>query len=195
MSYETTKAVLRRIHDTRFFSRYFVGNGIDIGCGQDSINAFTEVFTQIGSVKGWDKQDGDAQFMSTVPDNTYDFVLSSHCLEHMQDPFEAIKNWLRILKPHGHMVLVVPDEDLYERGVFPSQNNPDHKWTFTIWKQKSWTSKSINIFDLLKSLDTRIQILKIELLDATFRPSLKNRDQTLFPNIGECAIEVILKKL
>ena len=195
MSYETTKAVLRRIHDTRFASRYFVGNGIDIGCGADSVSAFTEVFTQIKSVKGWDKQDGDAQFMSTVPNNTYDFVLSSHCLEHMHDPYEAIKNWLRILKTQGHMILVVPDEDLYERGVFPSQTNPDHKWTFTIWKQKSWTDKSINIFDLLKSLNNEIQVLKVELLDATYRPSLKKVDQTMFPNIGECAIEVILKKL
>ena len=29
--FETSKAVMRRIHDNRFATRYFVGKGIDIG--------------------------------------------------------------------------------------------------------------------------------------------------------------------
>ena len=59
--------------------------------------------------------DQAAELMASVADNTYDFVHSSHCLEHMRDPARAMHNWLRILKPGGHLVCLVPDEDLYEQ--------------------------------------------------------------------------------
>jgi len=32
--HETSKAVLRRLHDSRYITRYFVGDGIDIGAGR-----------------------------------------------------------------------------------------------------------------------------------------------------------------
>jgi hypothetical protein len=42
-----------------------------------------------------------------------------------------------VLKPGGHLVCLVPDEDLYEQGMFPSTFNDDHKRTLTIAKKKS----------------------------------------------------------
>jgi hypothetical protein len=42
-------------------------------------------------------------------------------------------------------------------------------------------------------LGLQAQILKIELLDSTFRYDLPRFDQTLTP-IGECGIEVVLRK-
>ena len=90
----------------------------------------------------WDLGDGDATFMESVKDETYDFVHSSHCLEHLLDPEKGLRNWFRILKPGGYLVVIVPDEDLYEQGVFPSTFNADHKWTFTISKSGSWSDKS-----------------------------------------------------
>jgi len=192
MSNETSKSVLRRLHDSRFASRYFVGNGIDIGCGNDSIGRYSDIFPLMRKVVAWDISDGDAQMMVSVSNNSYDFVHSSHCLEHLVDPYEGLLNWFRILKPGGHLVITIPDEDLYERGVFPSKNNFDHKWTFTTWKQHSWSSKSINVFDLIKPLGDTVEVLKIELLDATFCKSFGDVDQTL--GIGECAIEIVLRK-
>lgn len=191
MSNETSKSVLRRLHDSRFVTKYFVGEGIDIGCGQDCIGKYAELFPLMRDVKPWDANDGDAQKMSGVADNTYDFVHSSHCLEHLVDPSEGLKNWFRILKPGGHMVVMVPDEDLYERGIFPSISNSDHKWTFTIWKKQSWSSRSINLLYLLQTLGDSAEILKVEVLDASYLPSAYKQDQTL--GIGECAIEFILR--
>lgn len=82
-----------------------------------------------------------------------DFVLSSHLLEHFplerrdtrkfSDPVmraltekmlvekrsavDALKEWVRVIKPGGHLVLYVPDKSLYphcgEVGA-----NPDHCW-------------------------------------------------------------------
>jgi SAM-dependent methyltransferase len=115
----------------------------------------------------------------------------------MQDPHVALKNWLRILKTGGYLLLSVPDEDLYEQGIFPSTYNADHKHTFTIYKRSSWCSNSINLFDLLSSTDYSLKILKIELLDSTYKykTSQVSRSDQSMTAIGECAIEVILKKL
>jgi SAM-dependent methyltransferase len=152
------------------------------------------------SCRSWDLPDGDAELMESVGSNVFDFVHSSHCLEHTRNPQIALDNWLRILKPGGHLVCLIPDEDLYEQGVFPSTFNPDHKHTFTIYKEKSWSSQSINLIDLISKTKVKNQVLKIELLDATYRYHLnemigRNRfDQTLTP-IGECAIELILRRI
>jgi len=44
-----------------------------------------------------------------VPDDTYDFVLSCHMIEHTANPLRALKEWRRVLKANGHLLLVVPD--------------------------------------------------------------------------------------
>lgn len=192
--FETSKAVMRRLHDSRFATRYFVGDGIDIGAGPDGLGAYQAMFPAMRSCRAWDLGDGDAQLLATVADASYEFVHSSHCLEHLRNPIESLQHWLRVLKPGGHLVAMVPDEDLYEQGVFPSTFNADHKWTFTISKQTSWSPRSINLAQLLHHFSDQAQILKIETLDATFHYGLGERvDQTLSPT-GECAIEFVLRK-
>ena len=193
MADETGKCVLRRMHDHRFATRYFVGDGIDIGSGEDSLDKYKEFFPMIKTIKSWDLDDGDGQFMDGVKDETYDFVHSSHCLEHLNDCKIGLQNWIRIVKKGGHLVWAIPDEDLYEQGVFPSTFNGDHKCTFTILKEKSWCDKSVNVFDLL-SAQKNIKICKIELLDATFRYGRERFDQT-YHSFGDCAIEIILQKV
>lgn len=190
---ETSKSVMRRLHDNRFVTRYLVGDGIDIGCGSDPISLYGELFPLMKSLKPWDLGDGDAQLLANVADESFDFVHSSHCLEHMVDPVEALGNWFRVLRPGGHLIIMVPDEDLYEMGVFPSRNNADHKWTFTLWKEGSWCDKSVNVVDLIKKLGNAAQPIKLELLDGSYRYRLPRIDQTLTP-IGECAIEIVIRK-
>jgi len=198
--HESSKSVFHKIKDSRYATRYIVGDGVDIGAGEDTIGQYYEFFPLMTSCRGWDLPDGDAQLMESVADATFDFVHSSHCLEHMRDPKEALENWLRILKPGGHLVCLIPDEDLYEQGVFPSTFNTDHKHTFTIFKKTSWSSASINLTEFLASLSASVEIKKIELMDATFRYELNQRigvdrfDQTR-TTVGECAIEFVLKKL
>jgi SAM-dependent methyltransferase len=190
---ETGKSIMRRLHDVRFAVRYFVGDGIDIGGGADPLALYRELFPAIASVRHWDLPDGDAQLMAGVPDNSFDFVHSSHCLEHLNDPMAGLVNWLRILKPGGHLIVLVPDEDLYEQGQFPSRRNPDHKFTFTIHKTSSWSKSSLNLIALLEQLGPTAQLLRLELLDATYRFALPPLDQTQTP-IGECAIEFVIRK-
>ena len=170
-----------------------LGDGVDIGAGNDSLKEYLEFFPLVRSLKAWDLADGDAQFLAGVADERFDFVYSSHCLEHMVDPRVALENWVRVCRPGGHLVLMFPDEDLYEQGVFPSSFNPDHKWTFTLHKAKSWSPKSVNVLDMLIALSDRVEILKVEQLNATFRYGARRMDQTQTP-LGESAIELVLKK-
>lgn len=190
---ECSKAVRRRLADANFSHRYFVGSGIDIGGAPDPLVLYVELFSKITAVRTWDRDDGDAQKLTGIPDGSVDFVHGSHCLEHLDDPFEGLRNWFRVVRTGGHLVVTVPDEDLYEQGVFPSTYNRDHRYTFTILKASSWSSKSINVLALLESLGPEAQILKVELLDAGYRYALPRFDQTLTP-VCESGIEMIVRK-
>ena len=190
---ECSKSIARRMSNPNFINKYFVGKGVDIGGLPDPLSIYQDMFCRMGPVKTWDWEDGDAQFMEGVDDGTYDFVHSSHCLEHLVDPTEGLKSWMRILAPGGHAVITVPDEDLYEQGVFPSTFNRDHKHTFTILKRESWSAKSINILDLIAQLGPHAELVRLEQLSSNYRFDLPRYDQSLTP-VSECGIEFVIRK-
>lgn len=190
---ECSKSVVRRLSHPAFAARYFVGRGIDIGGRPDPLELHRALFPRLDHVRTWDREDGDAQHMPGVADASYDFVHSSHCLEHLHEPADALRRWLRIVKPGGFVIVIVPDEDLYEQGRFPSTFNADHKWTFTIFKSRSWSPRSLSLVSLITSLGESVEILRLEKLDATYRYDLPRIDQTLSP-IVEAAIEVVLRR-
>jgi SAM-dependent methyltransferase len=51
----------------------------------------------------------DASDLRIVPDDTYEFILSSHNLEHFANPVKALKEWQRVTVPGGILVLVLPN--------------------------------------------------------------------------------------
>ena len=51
----------------------------------------------------------DGSALVDIPDATYDVLLSSHNLEHFANPVRALREWQRVLKPDGALVLVLPD--------------------------------------------------------------------------------------
>jgi SAM-dependent methyltransferase len=48
--------------------------------------------------------------LQTIQNEFYDFLLSSHNLEHFANPLKALQEWLRILKKSGTLFLVLPDK-------------------------------------------------------------------------------------
>jgi hypothetical protein len=46
--------------------------------------------------------------ISSVPAGTYDFILSSHNLEHFANPVKALMEWKRVTRPRGALILVLP---------------------------------------------------------------------------------------
>ena len=101
----------------------------------------------------FDIEHGDAQHIRDfLPEHSFDTVHSSHCLEHMIDPAAALMQWWDLVKPGGYLVLVVPHEDLYEQGIWPSRFNQDHKATFRLDSITKFSPVSHNIRDLVIKL-------------------------------------------
>ena len=191
--FEQSKAAKRRFDDGNFHNRYFIGKGIDIGCGDDNLGRLRHVFRGIQDVKPWDLPDGDAQYLNGVPDNEYDFVVSSHCLEHMVDPRIALKNWIRVCKSNGYLVITIPDREMYEQGNWPSIYNTDHKVTFSM--KNIAAPENVYVLDFLNECcGTDAVVEKIEVIRDFYYEGYPPQDQTLHPCIESC-IEIILRKL
>jgi SAM-dependent methyltransferase len=52
----------------------------------------------------------DAVNISLVQNECYDFIFSSHSLEHIANPLKAINEWLRIIKNGGYVIIIVPEK-------------------------------------------------------------------------------------
>jgi SAM-dependent methyltransferase len=160
---ESLKTKNKRSSD--FFSKYLSGNVIDIGAGNDLVTPNAERF---------DMEDGDANHISQYRKvESYDSVHSSHCLEHMVNPANALNEWWSLVKPGGYMIIVVPDEDLYEQGIWPSIFNVDHKSSFTLKSEKSWSPVSYNLEKLIEGLRGS-EVISIERHDDNYNYSFKS---------------------
>lgn len=53
----------------------------------------------------------EATDLTGIASSTYDFVLSSHMLEHSANPLKALTEWLRVLKDGGTLALALPHRD------------------------------------------------------------------------------------
>ena len=49
--------------------------------------------------------------MVTVEDLKYDFLISSHCLEHCANPIKTLFTWKRVLKQEGIILLILPQKE------------------------------------------------------------------------------------
>lgn len=52
----------------------------------------------------------EASDLSAIQGQSYEFLLSSNCLEHIANPIKALMEWKRIIKPGGAVVLVLPNK-------------------------------------------------------------------------------------
>ena len=100
-------------------AKYCKGNGLDLGFGGDAItpNAVRVDFpAPYSKTKGEIVQlGGDCCNLEWFRDETLDFVYSSHLLEDFEDTESILKEWLRVLKPKGLLIIFCPDEQVYRR--------------------------------------------------------------------------------
>ena len=175
---ETSKAGQRRTKE-KLFERYCNGRGLDIGFGGD-------LFTP--NCVGWDFEHGDAQYLKRIPDTKFDFVYSSHTLEHMTEPDISLKNWWRVLKSGGFLILYVPHRDLYEkRKTLPSRWNPDHKHFFL--PDKDEEPDTIGITALIGRSLSNFEIVYVKVCSEGYTV-----DDPEIHSDGEYSIEAVVKK-
>jgi ADP-heptose:LPS heptosyltransferase/predicted SAM-dependent methyltransferase len=114
---------------------YTRGQGLDLGCG--AYKAFAHF---VGVDNGKDQQlfgikmapdvvVDSCERLDCFADASQDFVFSSHLLEHLDDYAGALKEWWRVIRPGGHLLLYLPHRDLYPRIGQPGAN-PDHRHDF-----------------------------------------------------------------
>jgi SAM-dependent methyltransferase len=87
-----------------------------------------------------------------LKDNTVDFVISSHVIEHFYDPVKAIKEWLRVVKPGGYVYIIAPHMDrigeaatprslpaeIIDRHEHPNPPKVDNHEHYSCWKTEDF---------------------------------------------------------
>ncbi|WP_091737788.1 methyltransferase domain-containing protein [Phenylobacterium immobile] len=88
---------------------------------------------------------GDAQQLDVCPDESLDFIFSSHVFEHFVNPLAVLGNWAKKLRPGGRVVCVIPDArycfDLRQPLSEPSDwLEEEHTgiWTLADAKYEKW---------------------------------------------------------
>lgn len=142
------KFLRRRVINYRLYQELFYNKcGIEIGGPSAFFNNEVPIYIQIKSLDGvnfssstiWEGEllEGenykygkgkigyqficDAVNLDKIGSAKYDFVLSCNNLEHIANPFKALTEWLRIIKPGGLLFLVLPNKN----------NNFDHNRSIT----------------------------------------------------------------
>ncbi len=177
---ETSKAHQRRRGQWAFVHRYFVGCGLEIGGSDDPLNPAD--WPMMKGICDYTQPDGSPAALPFA-DEQFDFVYASNVLEHMLDVDNAIAEWLRVLRPGGHLIFTVPDFELYEQGIWPSRWNAGHRQRFDV----------ISVWNLLMQFNVRIK--KIELVDTRYEYGLRGIDQTLDEHGAEAFIEAVAQKM
>jgi SAM-dependent methyltransferase len=86
----------------------------------------------------------NGEVLSTAEDESLDFIIACHVLEHFRNPIKAIETHLRKLRPKGYLYYILPDKDLgtcdvhrevtafahlvddYRRNEPPDRGDPGH---------------------------------------------------------------------
>jgi len=123
--------------ETSFFREetlpYCRGNGLDIGYGGDPIKptAITIDFALEGQFCGDHPCHivGDARKLPWFAAHSFDYVYSSHCLEDFAETRQVLREWMRVVKRGGFLVLLLPDQRKYEQYCRENnlESNPGHQ--------------------------------------------------------------------
>lgn len=118
-------------------TKYCIGLGLDVGANKWPLSGAIPVELENG---------GDAMDLPPVPGG-YDYVFSSHCLEHLVNPVVALEHWKDNLRPGGVLLLYLPHPD--QKYWRPTHNRRHlHAW----WpKDMAQTLSELGFVDVLHS--------------------------------------------
>jgi predicted SAM-dependent methyltransferase len=107
--------------------KYLSGKGIEVGALHaplevpDTVKvdyvdrmSVSELRKQYPELDGIDLVEANildnGETLSSITDNSWDFVIANHMIEHCQNPIGALENFLRVVKPGGIVYMGVPDK-------------------------------------------------------------------------------------
>jgi SAM-dependent methyltransferase len=104
--------------------RYLRGDGIEIGALCAPLRVPSSAHVRYVDHAGYDELRAlypehdwivvpdvidDGERLGKFGDESLDFVIANHMLEHVEDPIEALRHFLRVLRPGGVLFLTLPD--------------------------------------------------------------------------------------
>ena len=90
--------------------KYCKGQGLDLGCGNVKIK---NEAIGIDLLSPYADMRLDARLMPFYEEEFFDYIYSSHLLEEIENTEATLREWLRILKKGGYIVLYQADRDYY----------------------------------------------------------------------------------
>lgn len=109
---------------------YVIGNVLDLGSGgcpivphaiQVELPADQFAAYNSGAKPGIEPQWRGNAFDLPFKDNTVDTVYSSHLLEDVADWRPVLTEWVRVLKPGGYLIIMLPDRARFQAAVAKGQ--------------------------------------------------------------------------
>jgi SAM-dependent methyltransferase len=108
-------------------ARYLRGTGIEIGALHNPLSTppgatvrYVDRMTVSDLRKQYPELNGlplvevdlidDGERLESIPDESLDFVIANHFLEHCEDPLRALASFSRVLRIGGRVYLAVPDK-------------------------------------------------------------------------------------
>lgn len=135
---------------------YTRGQGLDLGCGGHKVWPHAigvdnyAATAQFGNAMKPDVA-SSCEKLSIFGSASVDWVFSSHLLEHLEDTAAALREWWRVIKPSGYLILYLPHGDFYPKVGEPGAN-PDHK--HNLWPQTIVDHmKDVGGWDLIRNED------------------------------------------
>jgi SAM-dependent methyltransferase len=114
--------------------------GLNIGCGDRTISPYllpVDIMREhnLGTGAGEHARLMSSAFLALSDDlpfkeNSIDYIVALHMLEHVEDPVATVHHWLDVIKPGGGIGIVVPDW----RYTWDSRKDDaphSHKWNPT----------------------------------------------------------------
>ena len=127
----------KKLSTARLYEKYFLeATGIEIGGPSLFFQYIIPLYPVIAKLDGvnfsrqtmWEgsinagntfkyyKNNVGFQFISEASDlcqvksGSYQFLISSNCLEHVANPLKAVEEWIRVISPGGYLLLVLPNK-------------------------------------------------------------------------------------
>jgi len=143
---------------------FTAGKGLDLGCGRERLFD-TEFVLGVDNGQG-DGSGGpiqanmklDARDLSPLSAGQWDFVYSSFLLQTFpyKDVPNVLREWMRVVKTNGNLVLYLPDSEVYPKCAEPELGivaegggNPEYKWNVTYQRLVAAMKKTHFNWDLV----------------------------------------------
>jgi SAM-dependent methyltransferase len=178
---ETGKAHDRRLAEG-WFDKYAPEDrsGLDLLPGWDRLNQTFRVF-------GPEYGDGEVSRLDSIGDEKFWTVYASYTLAYIMDYATAIRNWYRVLKTGGHLIILVPHRDLYEKKLeLPSRWNRGHT---AFWMPETNGDYTYSLRHTVLDAIPQCDVVSLQTLDFGYNPNGDDHP------IGEYSIEMIVKKV